>query len=47
MGVERLNVVLDTKAHDHLSLMIGFWGPERLHVAPCYKRVDRRLAPIL
>ena len=23
VGVERLNVVLDTKAHDHLSLMIG------------------------
>jgi hypothetical protein len=41
VGVERLNVVLDTKAHDHLSLMIGVLGPGQLHVTPACKRSDR------
>src|SRR5262245_14591 len=32
---------------DHLSLMIWCFGPERLHVAPCYKRLDRPFCGLL
>ena len=41
VGVESLNVVLDTKAHDHLSLMNWFVGGRGDSMSPLYKQLDR------